>query len=153
MKSLPVILISCALALTGCGTEPAATGNADGGGGVPATSLAPEAIGRVEVFASESLRKTFDLIRDDFQARNPQAEVVLGYGTNAELAGQAADVLATDDPAALDGVAVSGQPGTFAGGRLTIAALNTAPETTIFIDYLREGGAQRILTDTGVLRP
>ncbi|MEU8240439.1 substrate-binding domain-containing protein [Actinoplanes missouriensis] len=155
------------LALAGCATTPTGDGptsrNADESttNSNPATSLAPEALGQIRVLASTSLTEAFDTIREDFQARNPQVEVLMTYAGSGSLTRQAAggepvDVIATDDPRTLSDVAVLGKPETFAGGRLSVAVLEKSADPTnaaLFVDYLREGAAQRILTDTGVLRP
>ncbi len=70
------------------------------------------------------------------------------------MSGQAADVVATDDPAALQGLATAAPPESI--GRSRIAALEPAanPQAAmIFLDYLRESGAQRIFIDTGDSKP
>ncbi|BAL91828.1 hypothetical protein AMIS_66080 [Actinoplanes missouriensis 431] len=113
------------------------------------------------MLASTSLTEAFDTIREDFQARNPQVEVLMTYAGSGSLTRQAAggepgDVLVTDDARTLSDVAVHGKPETFAGGRLSVAVLEKSADPTnaaLFVDYLHEGAAQRILTDTGVLRP
>ncbi|MEU4557051.1 substrate-binding domain-containing protein [Actinoplanes sp. NPDC023936] len=162
-----LLIFLTALVLAGCATTPTGDGadgrNADGGSAnsTPATSLAPEAAGRIRVLASTSLTEAFTTIREDFQARNPQVEVLLSYGESASLTGQAAggepvDVIATDDPRTLGEVAVHGEPEIFAGGRLGVAVLEKSADPTnaaLFVDYLREGAAQRILTDSGVFKP
>ncbi|WP_229069568.1 substrate-binding domain-containing protein [Actinoplanes sp. DH11] len=153
------MLLALTLALTGCGgTAPTGNGTDEGAGGAPATSLAPEAVGEVRVLAAASLREAFDLIKEDFQAWNPSVQVLLSYAPGAELAprlagGEAADVVATDAPDGVDGITVNGQPESFGGGRFTVAALNDSANATIFVGHLREGSAQRVLTDTGILRP
>ncbi|WP_433826511.1 substrate-binding domain-containing protein [Actinoplanes sp. CA-015351] len=149
-------LLLTVLALGGCASPTAESGGDERIGGVPATSLAPEATGEIKVLASATLSEAFDLIRDDFQARNPRAFVVTAYTSNASLTRQIAggeppDVVATDDAAALSGV--TREKAEFGSGRLTVAALTDSPAAELFVDYLSDASAQRTLIDTGVLRP
>ncbi|MBB2942602.1 molybdate transport system substrate-binding protein [Actinoplanes lutulentus] len=150
------ILLMAVLALGGCASPAVESEGDEGIGGVPATSLAPEATGEITVLASDTLSEAFDLIRDGFQARNPRAFVVMAYTSNESLTRQIAggeppDVVATDDAAALRGV--SSEKATFGSGRLTVAALDESPAAELFVDYLSDASAQRALIDTGVLRP
>ena len=114
------------------------------------------AAARIRVLADDSLCEAFDQIEVLFEQRNPRTEVVLSYGEGLELAqriagGTPAEVFATDDPSALAKVTAVGSPEVFAGGRLGVAALD--PAGTPFVAFVKEGDAQRVFTDTGILRP
>jgi ABC-type molybdate transport system substrate-binding protein len=148
IRVLPALVLTLALALAGCAEKRAeypSNGSADGAGtegvGNPDTSMAPQALSTIRVFASDSLTEPFDLIREDFQARNPSVELVHTYAQKESLTrqiagGEPADVLVTEN-----------------GGRLEIEALSDEPDVALFVEYLREGNAQRILSDAGVSRP
>ena len=145
-------MLVVAVVAAGCAaSRPNGTDEAPGSGGAPVTSLAPEGVGVLRVLASRGLSPAFDEIRVEFEQRNPRLSVVVSYGDGQSLTTQQGDVIASDDAAALKGLA-----GAESMGRLTVAPLEQAanPEAAeIFLNYLKEGSAQRILTDTGVLRP
>ncbi|MEU4421331.1 substrate-binding domain-containing protein [Actinoplanes sp. NPDC024001] len=139
---LAALLATALLILGGCAdgtrTEPGAT------------------VQQVRVFADESLREAFDQIGTLFEQQHPQSEVLLSYGAGIDLArriagGESAEVLVTDDPSAMATVGAAERAETLAGGRLSVAAL--APAGEPFVTFVKEGAAQRVLTDTGILRP
>jgi molybdate transport system substrate-binding protein len=147
------VVVAAALVLAGC-AGPSASGDGTGsdpGSGAPAG--VPEGVQQVRVLADESLRPAFDQIEVLFEQQNPSVDVVLAYGEGIDLArqiagGEPAHVFASDDPSAL---ATVGAAEVFAGGRLGVAALD--PAGAPFVTFVKEGDAQRVLTDTGILRP
>jgi molybdate transport system substrate-binding protein len=139
------VVLATTLALAGCA-----------GGGPPAGAGATGGLTRVRVLADDSLRSAFDQVETLFEAQNPSVEVVLAYGEGIDLArqiagGEPAEVFATDDPSAMATVGFADKAEVFGGGRLAVAALEPAGEP--FVAFVKEGAAQRVLTDTGILRP
>jgi ABC-type molybdate transport system substrate-binding protein len=144
-------VLAVALTLAGC------AGGHDGPGSDPPAGADPTGgLTRVRVLADESLRPAFDQVETMFEAQHPSIEVVLAYGAGIDLArqiagGETAEVFATDDVSAMATAGLTEKAEVFGGGRLSVAPL--APAGEPFVAFVKEGAAQRILTDTGILRP
>ena len=149
----------------GGGPSPGEPGTSEPGGAGPGGSE-PGGSGLVElrVLADESLAKAFGTVEQGFEQQHPNVEVVVTYAEGGNLAkriagGEPADVFATDDLFAMrtvtDAAKAAEEPVQFGGGRLTVIVLPQAavPAAASFVDFLREGDGQRILIETGLLRP
>lgn len=91
---------------------------------------------RVVVFAAASLTDAFEQIEADFEAANPDVDVVISYGGSSSLVtqlgdGAPADVLATANPEqmrrAIDGRSLSTEPVVFARNSMVIAVESDNP--------------------------
>ena len=128
---------AAALLLTGCGGE----GDAAAAGGT-----APEAR-TLTVLAAASLTDVFTELEPAFEAANPGVDVVLAFGSSADLAqqvvnGSPADVFASASAATMttvtDAGLVAGEPVVFARNQLQIVTAPGNPEgITGFADLAR----------------
>ncbi|MGE3193173.1 MAG: molybdate ABC transporter substrate-binding protein [Microbacteriaceae bacterium] len=94
-----VILLTAAVALTGCAEE------------APVDDA--QMHGTLTVFAAASLTETFDALAAEFEAEHPQVEVVLNYGGSSSLAtqirqGAPADVFAAANESTMQMVVDAG---------------------------------------------
>lgn len=174
MRRLTAVLAAAVLATGGCaGTG----GNGRQNDVVPGTSGDPGRIGpgtggpdtggpvELRVLADESLSQAFGVVEQHFEEQHPNVEVVVAYAPGVDLArriagGEPGDVFATDDLSAMRTVTDAGAPAReaaeFGGGRLTVTVLRQAADPALaasLVDFLREGDGQRILIDSGLLRP
>ena len=141
---LAVVALAAVLATGGCA------------GPDPAGGAAPDGVRQVRVLADDTLREAFGQVEVLFEEQNPSVDVVVAYGAGIDLArriagGEPAEVFATDDVSALATVGAADKAEIFAGGRLGVAALQPAGEP--FVAFVKEDAAQRVFTDTGILRP
>ncbi|MCO8270602.1 molybdate ABC transporter substrate-binding protein [Actinoplanes sp. TRM 88003] len=127
-------LIGLALVATlaACGGEASNDGGPSSGG-----SAAAGATGSLTVLAAASLTESFNQIKEDFQAQNPNVQVVISYGGSSGLAqqitsGAPADVFAAASPATMKTVVdagdANGEPTVFVKNQLVIATAKGNPE-------------------------
>jgi ABC-type molybdate transport system substrate-binding protein len=175
MRGLVAVLLAGVLAAGGCAgaspgandagpgdvTGPAAPSGAvprqgDGtGNGTAGGNEAQAGLVELKVAVDESLADTFVEVERGFEAQNPNVEVVLSYGEGSILAdriagGEPADVFATDDPFAAQGVSLNAEP--VAVGRVSLVLVKPGKGAE-FVAFVREGGGRRILIDSGLARP
>ncbi|WP_250033185.1 molybdate ABC transporter substrate-binding protein [Paractinoplanes maris] len=124
-----------ATAACGGGSDDSAN-SAPAGGGAPG-SAGPGASGQLVVLAAASLTESFDKIKEDFQAQNPNLQVTISYGGSSGLAqqitaGAPADVFAAASPATMQAVVdageAAGEPAVFVRNQLVIATAKGNPE-------------------------
>ncbi|MDE3724980.1 molybdate ABC transporter substrate-binding protein [Nocardiopsis sp. N85] len=101
-RRLGAALTAAALALTACGSE-------DTGPDTDAGVAEGDLTGRLTVFAAASLTDVFEELAEEFEARDPGAEVVFNFAGSGELAtqinsGAPADVFAAADTSTMDQV-------------------------------------------------
>nr|WP_255646111.1 molybdate ABC transporter substrate-binding protein [Actinoplanes polyasparticus] len=122
------------LATAACGGEASNDGGRPGAG---VGSPEPGATGSLTVLAAASLTESFDKIKEDFQAANPNVQVVISYGGSSGLAqqitsGAPADVFAAASPATMktvvDAGEADGEPTVFVRNQLVIATAKGNPE-------------------------
>lgn len=134
-----------ALSLSGCGpaaTAPGAEPNTTG-------TAAAELSGTLNVYAAASLKKTFTVLANEFEAENPQVKVSLSFDGSSTLVtqitqGAPADVFASADHANMKKLSAAGlakdSPVDFASNVLTLVVPPGNPaHITSFADAAKPG--------------
>jgi len=139
-RTLPLVAVVAALALTACGSSTGATTSSSSptSSGSSASSWAT---GAITVFAASSLKESFTTIGAAFEAANPGVKVTFNFGASSTLATQItqkapADVFASASQKTMDTVTTAGAasgPTVFAVNTMEIAtpASPTVPVTSL----------------------
>jgi molybdate transport system substrate-binding protein len=145
-RLLTGLALAAVLATAACGDSAA---NSDGTASAPSGDSSAGATGKVTVLAAASLTETFNRIGTDFEARNPQIEVIFSYGGSSGLAqqitsGAPADVFAAASPATMKTVVdagdAAGTPVVFVENQLVIAVGKGNPKGVKTLADLTEPG-------------
>ncbi|WP_246612399.1 molybdate ABC transporter substrate-binding protein [Paractinoplanes bogorensis] len=133
-RVLAGVAMLAVLATAACGAN---NDSAASGGSSPEGSAGTGATGEVIVLAAASLTESFDKIKEDFQAQNPNVKVTISYGGSSGLAqqitsGAPADVFAAASPATMKTVVdagdAAGDPAVFVKNQLVIATAKGNPK-------------------------
>ena len=139
-RTLPLVAVVAALALTACGSSTGATTSSSSPTS-SGSSASSGATGAITVFAASSLKESFTAIGTAFGAANPGTKVGFNFGASSTLATQItqkapADVFASASQKTMDTVTTAGAasgPTVFAVNTMEIAtpASPTVPVTSL----------------------
>ncbi|WP_250007444.1 molybdate ABC transporter substrate-binding protein [Actinoplanes sp. M2I2] len=136
-RVLTAVALIAVFTTAACGGGSGDSGNEAPAGGGASGSAGSGATGELVVLAAASLTESFDRIKQDFQAQNPNLQVTMAYGGSSGLAqqitsGAPADVFAAASPATMKTVVdagdANGEPVVFVRNQLVIATAKGNPE-------------------------
>ncbi len=142
----PVTAALAVAVVTGLGLVACAPGAADASGSTAEPTGGATLRGDLTVLAAASLTEAFTALGERFEAAHPGVHVTFVFAGSSALAAQVADgapadVLATADPATMDGVVAAGHahaPVVFATNTLRIAVPRGNPGAVTGLDDLAD---------------